>query len=144
MKRHKPVIKTVEVHRDHLLTMHESRENSLVLAIWSDACRHRLDEQNSRALDEMNTILFQKTPKKVLVNLRQCQIFLEPENLNRKDNFLFAMLEYENASLVAFVIPLNLFVYPAFEATRISLEQNRKNIKYFDDHNQALAWLLET
>ena len=145
MINHKPNIGMIQLHKDTLLTMKESKNGSVMSVIWSEACGNLLDPQNSPALDRMNKILREKSPDKVLVDLKLCQFYLDPENLSWKDHFLSSMLTYKHASRVAFVVPSNLFVYPAFEATRISLEQQggKVNYNYFDGYNQALTWLLE-
>ena len=132
-----------QIHRDDLLTVHASDEESLISVNWSDPCGNILDNKNTRALDEMNQILSQKTPDKILLDFRQCRFFFHPENLEWKENLLYARLDYKDASRIAFVIPENLFVYPAFEATRVALEHNRRNVRYFDNHDQALTWLLK-
>jgi hypothetical protein len=139
---HKQSIGMILLHRDPLLTMRESKDGSVMSVIWSEACGNVLDPKNSLALKRMNKILIQESPDKVLVDFRLCQFYLDPENLSWKDNLLSSMLTYQHASRVAFVVPSNLFVYPAFEATRNSLEQQRGNVNYFDGYDQALTWLL--
>jgi hypothetical protein len=133
----------IQLHKDPLLTMHASENGSVVTAIWSEACGNVLDPQNSRTMERMNEILFEKSPDRVLVDFRLCQFYLDPENLGWEDHFLYSLLEYKHASRTAIVVPSNLFVYPAFEATRISLEQQLEDVKYFDGYHQAEAWLLE-
>mgnify|MGYP006987897784 CR=1 FL=1 len=136
-------IKTKRLFQDPRVTMKASEDPSMIIAEWKDECKNLLRGQSLSSLDKVNQVLEEHAPEKVLIDFSECGYSFDPENQEWKHNLLFTKINYDQASRMAFVVPGNLFVYPSFEATRATLENEISNIQYFKDKDKALAWLME-
>ena len=135
-------IKKQPVYKDDLLTIDHGSLESLLTVTWSDSCNNLNDEGNTRALMTMNDTIKVFNPELLLIDFQKCEYFLSPENLDREKNLMISRIKAGNAAKVAVVVPGNLFVYPIFEAVRVSLERDLGNVMFFRDQAQALSWLL--
>ncbi|MBN2174486.1 MAG: hypothetical protein JW731_10150 [Bacteroidales bacterium] len=126
---------------DDLVNISLHRDTGIVNLTWKASCGNLLDEEHSKEMEEIKRRMEKMKPKKLLVNLQNCQYFLSPKKYAWYNFTLFSLFGRSQPQALAFVAPSNLFNQLAFEANLESTKKHRTKVQYFRDHEKAEKWL---
>lgn len=123
------------------VSLKQINDGEITLISWIDGCANLLDQAHLKQIEQINNRLTQLRPRKLLVDLSECQYVITSAANNWHNHTLFDLFGSSKPRAMAFLVPANLFNHILFEATHEQMEQHATKVQYFREKDKAIAWL---
>lgn len=118
----------------------DEKQKTAVIS-WKQKCGNLEDEEYQPLFKEIRKQNEATAPKKLLVDMSECDYHLTPASGTWFDSTLFAIYSGLSAEKIALIIPEKMFVTAFFDAARAYGQTNQNKLKYFSDSEKAWMWL---
>ena len=131
------------IYENDIVRVETEIDNSLLVIRWKDKCGNILEDKHEKEYETIREITEANYPRKLLVDLHQCQYFEKPGLPGWVDHPLFRDYIHLGFKKLAFVVPENLFQQVSLEANKLSMMENNTQIQYFKEEGKARSFLIE-